>query len=104
MRGRSRRRRGGRALRYSEPHVGGGLRSDAVHAQRREQANDAVRHAGAGHREGVILRWLRIEDAIETPCNLLNDPSTNEGWQLIGSQSGFAELARTKEGAQLRRM
>src|SRR5437660_2298247 len=91
-------------MRYPEPHVGGRLRPDTVHAQRREQANDAVRHAGAGHREGVILRGLRIEDAVEAPCDLLDDPSANEGWQLIGGQSGFAELARTKEGAHAGRM
>src|SRR5437588_8282855 len=87
-------------VRYSEPHVGGGLRSDAVHAQRREQANDAVRHAGAGHREGVILRGLRIEEAVEAPRDVLDNPSANEGWQLIGRESGFAQLARTKECAQ----
>src|SRR5207237_8525908 len=49
---------------------------------------------------GVSFRGLRSEEAVAARRDVLDNPSANEGWQLIGREPGFAQLARTKECAQ----
>jgi hypothetical protein len=89
-------------LRDREPDPVGALGAELVEAQRREQADHAVRHALAGLDQAVMLGENLIDGQVEAPADPLQFPALPQPVEVRARQAEVVQVARAKY-ATLRR-
>jgi len=73
------------------------LGADAVHAQRREQANDTVRHAQGRLGERAVLTQVVSRQAVDAPRKPFEVASGDQPGEHDGGHGQRGEIARAQQ-------
>ena len=87
------------AARHGDPDLARQLRGQLVELQRSQQAEHGLRHLGGDGHQTLVLRSLRVRQAVQTTPDLLqqasggqarqDDPGRVDGVQIAGAQQPF---------------
>ena len=83
--------------RHREPHFGGELRAQIVKVQRGEKAYDAVRNSLAGFGEAVVLRYVRVWEAVKTARVSDDEAACKQPREMLARSPGICYLHGTDE-------
>lgn len=70
-------------MRDAEPDVARRLSADFVDSERRQQADDAGRHACAHHGEGIVLGQLGVGHPVKAAAHVLDAARSYEGREFV---------------------